>query len=275
MTTNEEDCRETPPHEACEAKLRRLELALREAEQRAETKAHLLALVGHELATPLQTIRLTLDLFERETASVPDTVKARVGFILRAANQLRSMVEPLLEYVRVDADRFACHRVAVALPAECDALLAPYRDLADARELRLCLEVEPELPEAEVDRNLFRLALGNLVSNAIKYSSCGTIRIAVRRDGRDLSLVVQDEGHGIPSEALDRIFEPFERLTETHERPTPGVGLGLALLKETLSKQGGEVSVRSAVGVGSTFHVRLPGCFGDALETDRGERAPP
>ncbi|MBM4358723.1 MAG: HAMP domain-containing histidine kinase [Deltaproteobacteria bacterium] len=242
------------------------------AEERVRVKAHLLTLVGHELATPLQTIRLTFELLEREGVTAPDKVASRVGFFLRAAEQLRGMLEPLLEYIQLDAGRTEYGRAPVDLAAECDAVLAPFRDLATARSLGLDLRIEADLVSTSLDRKLLRLALGDLVSNAIKYSTSGRIEVTVRRDGDALQLVVADEGRGIPEAALPRVFEPFERLDFASSRRAPGFGLGLALLHEAVTRHGGSITVASQVGVGSTFTVRVPGCFPLTDELARSRR---
>jgi len=116
-----------------------------------------------------------------------------------------------------------------------------------------------DLPPIIGDGELLHQALSNLISNAIKYSPEGSeVILDARAEGDTVTILVKDEGIGIPSESLDRIFDMFYRVESTSEHKTVGTGLGLALVKEIVSAHNGQVWVESRLGKGSTFNISLP-----------------
>jgi len=115
------------------------------------------------------------------------------------------------------------------------------------------------LPDLEVDGVLLRRAVGNLLSNAHKYSDAGKpIRVSARAEGGEVALSVEDEGIGLSAEDQAKLFTPFFRSDRSRNRGTGGVGLGLVLTKRIVEAHGGRVEVSSQAGHGSTFTVRLP-----------------
>jgi two-component system, OmpR family, sensor histidine kinase SenX3 len=123
------------------------------------------------------------------------------------------------------------------------------------------INISPRPPDVEIscDRRQLRSALVNLVDNAIKYSEPGEpIEVGARLDGERVALVVRDHGIGIPSRDLERIFERFYRVDRARSRETGGTGLGLAIVRHVAQVHGGEVTVQSREGEGSTFTLYVP-----------------
>jgi signal transduction histidine kinase len=154
-------------------------------------------------------------------------------------------------------------------PADID-LVALCRDCArEAEETstnrhkpRLEMEIAAEIGQAFGDDKLLRHVLGNLLSNAFKYSpSGGTVRFSARRENRDIVFRVSDEGIGIPAGELPRLFESFQRAENVGN--IQGTGLGLAIVKKSVELHGGTIEVGSEVGRGSCFTVRVPDACGD------------
>jgi signal transduction histidine kinase len=119
--------------------------------------------------------------------------------------------------------------------------------------------VPEALPAATTDRMLLRLVLMNLVSNAIKYTQEGHVIVAIRfeQDAQVHTIQVTDTGCGIPAERHSDIFEPFTQLEPLKRKHTPGVGLGLTLVRESIKALGGRIELKSEVGRGSTFTIVL------------------
>ena len=138
-------------------------------------------------------------------------------------------------------------------------VLAAVQTQAADKQIETTLPVEPGLPALVTDELLLRRAVDNLLTNAIKYTpSGGAVRLTVARDGEGVLISVADTGIGLSPEEQERLFDRFFRSSRPEARRERGTGLGLALVRETARRLGGEVRVQSKVGVGSTFSVRLP-----------------
>jgi signal transduction histidine kinase len=131
------------------------------------------------------------------------------------------------------------------------------RGAADARGLALDVRTPEEL-RVQTDPGMVRQILANLVSNAVKFGERGGILVDLRRAGPDVVLEVSDSGAGIPPELHDRVFEPFFQVDPSTTRREGGLGLGLSLSREFARLLGGDLTLRSAPGEGSTFTLRLP-----------------
>jgi signal transduction histidine kinase len=237
-----------------------MRVAREQAERASELKTRLLGLVSHELRTPLTALRLQLERLERgrEPALAPkqtDITRRMAG----AMTRLEQLIESLLEYARIERGQSEIHAEAVYLADLAAATLGELGPQAEKKRLRLRLEVTPGLGPAWTDPRHVRLILVNLVANAIKFTEQGEVAVLVGRgEGEAFRVAVRDTGPGIPSEAQERIFEPFSPLEPFLHKHTPGVGLGLALVREMVEGLGGVIEVQSQLGVGSTFTVMLP-----------------
>lgn len=221
--------------------------------------------VSHELKTPLTNLR---GYVETLLDGAHEEVATRLSFlrtILRNAERMQRIVEDLLNLSRIESTGRQIERQPIR-PREVIAhVLEEARPEAEARNVRvLC---EDEVGPVDYAGNLFMLerALSNLVDNAIKYGGQGKeVRVRCRRSGDDLLLEVIDQGSGIPAAHLGRLFERFYRIDRGRSRELGGTGLGLALVKHVALAHGGEATVASEPGRGSTFTMRLPWTEGDA-----------
>jgi CheY-like chemotaxis protein len=139
-----------------------------------------------------------------------------------------------------------------------DACLHTVRPLVKSDQLRLVQDVDPDLPLVVLDQEKVRQILINLLSNAIKFTEAGSVAVSARREGETLVLTVTDTGIGVPEEALERIFEEFQQVDASTTRKYGGTGLGLSISRHLARLLGGEITVESTVGEGSTFEVSLP-----------------
>jgi signal transduction histidine kinase len=231
----------------------------RELEAALHAKTAFLSLVSHELTTPLQSMRLNLEALAR-TPEVSSPVQAeRIARIGRASSRLTELIESLLEFVRLESGRLQVHREDVSLRDIAAGVLEDLGAHARQKALELRLVTDDAMSPARTDPKIVRLILGNLVANAIKYTDAGSIEVRVEYEGGTHTIRVIDTGHGIPEDKHSVIFEPFTQLEPLLKKHLPGVGLGLALVRELVKALDGRIAVDSSVGRGTTFTVALPG----------------
>ncbi len=228
------------------------------AEQANVLKSSFLATMSHELRTPLNAIIGYTDLLEHEVDGPLSRAQLRnVGRLKACAYHLRGIVEEVLNFARLEAGREELFPERMNL---CD-LAREAADIMDAvaeqkgLELRLALSAAPI--EIEADRGKLRQVVVNLLSNALKFTSSGHIAVEAGSENGEAYLLVADTGPGIPEPELQRIFEPFTQLGRGAEG-LRGSGLGLAVSRRYARLLGGDIEVRSRVGKGSSFIVRLP-----------------
>ncbi len=223
-----------------------------------KTKNDVIALVSHEMRTPLTAIQGMTELLatydidaERRkeiSAAINDEVKRLTG-----------MITEYLDITRLESGATELRKAPVKVEALLQRIVLLLSPVAAQREIRLLLHAEPSLPGLFADADLLGRAVENLVSNAIKYSPDRTeISVTAARDGNAVAVSVADGGYGIPEEHLSRIFEKFYRVPRVEDAGVPGTGLGLAMVREIAELHGGTATVESTVNAGSTFTLRFP-----------------
>ena len=208
---------------------------------------------SHELRTPLAVIRANAEFLQQEQ---PENVEARD--IVSETDRLSSLVDALLAVARDDDRGARALHMRVDLSEVVDATVASFRTVTADHDLELTYATPDELMVMG-DREQLRQVLVILLDNAVRYTpSGGRIHVQAREDGKEAVLTVHDTGIGIPEEALPRVFERFYRADDARNRQSGGVGLGLAIARELVTRHSGRISVTSTEGAGSTFTVRLP-----------------
>ncbi len=205
----------------------------------------------HELRTPLAIIR-------GQAEGIGDGVypgdQAHVTPILDATASLDTLVDALATMTLADVGSLRLKREAVDVPVLVTSSLAAFQSAADAASVRLVADLEPDLPAVDADPARIRGVLGNLLSNAIRYTpSGGTVTASARRAGDRVAFAVRDTGLGIPSDLRPRIFERFVK-----SPGSPGSGLGLAIAKDVVSAHGGTIEAISESGKGTEIRFTLP-----------------
>jgi two-component system sensor histidine kinase SenX3 len=216
----------------------------------------LVANASHELKTPAASIQAAAETLRHAAQDDPAAVARFAAQLERDAVRLSRIVTDLLDLSRLESGAVMEERVPL------DALAREegqrFEEASREAHLELVIIAPPVPPVLGSARDL-SLLIRNLVDNAIRYTPPDG-RVEVRVEGRDGSvvLIVEDSGIGIPSRDLPRIFERFYRVDRARSRETGGTGLGLAIVKHVVENHGGSVEVRSELGRGSTFEVRLP-----------------
>ncbi len=245
-------------------------------------KSDFLATMSHELRTPLNAIIGFSDVLE-SIALLDDKQKRYVKNIQTSGRVLLEMINDILDLAKIDAGkmelRLSEFRIEAVVAAQCDMS----RPLSERKNIDLEAHVEPELPLLFQDMAKVQQILNNLLSNAIKFTpEGGRITVTARHGAKDeLELVVADTGVGIAEEEQKVIFEKFRQgksvLTrgDAMTREYSGTGLGLSIVKELCRLMGGEVTLHSELGKGSTFTVILPWARADQPKLDAAPPSPP
>ncbi len=214
--------------------------------------------VSHELRTPITSILLNAELLQREGLP-PERAAVSVRQVKEEALRLEKMVSDILDISRMQRAGTSWMRPERVDPGEIlESTLLSYSSLLQAKGFRVEKEVEPGLPQVLADREAASRALGNLVGNAVKYSGDSReILLRLRREGEMVAFDVVDHGIGVPPGEEEKIFQRFYRV-KNEERSIPGVGLGLAVARELVRGQGGDIRLSPTPGGGSTFTLLLP-----------------
>ena len=218
--------------------------------------------IAHDLRTPLTVISGYLESLRD---GVLQPTPARFDTMYAEAQHLLRLVEDLRTLSLADAGELTLNQVAVPPHALLKRVTTAYQHPAEQNGVALSVDVPGHLPDLVVDPDRMIQVLGNLVSNALRYTpEGGQITLGAAARGNTIALTVADTGAGIPSEALPRIFDRFYRVDESRVQHEPSAmhstesGLGLAITKSIVEAHGGTVTVASEVGQGTTFTVALP-----------------
>ncbi|WP_310962262.1 sensor histidine kinase [Nocardioides terrisoli] len=229
----------------------------RSREHRVEAvRRDFVANVSHELKTPVGALKLLSDTVA-DAADDPEAVRRFAGRMHVESDRLTRLVQQIIELSRLQDDDPLDSPAAVPLD---ELVVTTFDELhTDADARGIVLSYPPTGLVLLGHAGQIGLALGNLVANAVKYSEDGsTVQVTARVRDDMVELSVSDMGMGIPPGELDRIFERFYRVDRARPRATGGTGLGLSIVKHVAASHGGEVTVRSVEGEGSTFTLTLP-----------------
>jgi len=230
------------------------------AERASLAKSQFLSQMSHELRTPLNAVLgFAQILLADRKEPLTTTQRGRVARIQDAGEHLLALINDLLDLSRIEAGGLALSIEPVDVDAALQEAIALVQAKADERGITVRRAVARDALRVAADRTRLRQVLVNLLSNAIKYNrERGSVSVDAHRtaDGA-AAICVTDTGIGIPADRLARLFVPFERLGQ-EAGPIEGTGIGLALAKAIVERMQGRLTVKSAVGVGSTFCVELP-----------------
>ncbi|MEU7972650.1 SpoIIE family protein phosphatase [Micromonospora sp. NPDC049089] len=224
-------------------------------------KTNFFANVSHEFRTPLTLVLGPLEDMLADPA-LPPTDTDRLTMMHRNALRLLKLVNTVLDFSRLESGRLAARYQPTDLADYTARLASTFRSATDRAGLRLVVDCPPLPMPVHVDRDMWEKVVLNLVSNAVKFTFDGEIRVRVRAVEGAARLEVTDTGIGIVTDELPHVFERFHRVPGARARTHEGTGIGLALVRELIEMHGGEVGLTSQIDVGSTFTVTVP--FGSA-----------
>jgi signal transduction histidine kinase/ActR/RegA family two-component response regulator len=245
-----------------------LTAANRELSEATRVKSEFLANMSHELRTPLNAILGFSGLLSEQLAeTLTDRQRRFLRNINEAGEHLLELINEVLDLSKVEAGKVDLHREVLSLAALLEPVVASLTTAAEAKGLTVDIVAPPSM-SVFVDPTRVRQVLLNLTSNAVKFTSAGSVRLRALSDGGDIMFEVVDSGVGIPLEAQDRVFGVFERLHEGTFQAS-GTGLGLALTKRLVELMGGTITFESTAGHGTTFGVRLPDALSQPVSGTR------
>lgn len=255
---------------------KKIEDELVEAKERSEraskAKNQFLANVSHELRTPLNGIIGFAELLRYE--KLEQDHQRHVGQIGKAAQSLLHIVNDILDITAIEAGRISLHDEPFSLRGEMEDLIAIFQPMAVQKDLSLRMRIEDEVEDVLCgDVYRLRQIVGNLLSNALKYTEAGRVSFDIRHLGASdgkvaMRFTVEDTGIGIASDAMNTIFENFSRIGNFETSRNEGAGLGLAIVKTLVQKMNGKLDVRSMPGKGSCFGFELAFARGTELPDD-------
>jgi signal transduction histidine kinase/ActR/RegA family two-component response regulator len=239
------------------------------AEQAAAARTLFLANMSHELRTPMNgVIGITEILF---LGLQPDDTRRQLELLKRSGTQLVTLVNDILDLTRLETGRVSIESVPTDLPGIIGDIVALMAPLAAEKRISLVQEFADDAPRAVLtDPTRLRQAITNLVANAVKFTSQGSVTVRVKLSGKRLRVEVQDTGIGMSLEVQQRLFRPFEQADASFTRRYGGSGLGLAISQRLLTAMGGVLEVRSTEGQGSTLSLEIP-CFPCELPASQPE----
>ena len=229
-----------------------------------ELKTRFLSDLNHEIRTPLNAVRnvarLLLDGYEGQ---LTERHRKAIEMMRKSTDTLSDLVNDWLDLAKIEAGRTEVHTDTFTVESLWGALRGVFRPIETDDSVSLIFEPPPPIPVLHTDESKVAQILRNFISNALKFTERGEVRVSVR-EGSDDTVVfaVTDTGIGIPPEDVERVFEEFAQLDNPMQRRVKGTGLGLPLSRRLARLLGGDITLRSIVGSGSVFSLTLPFVYG-------------
>lgn len=235
-----------------------LESALRAADESSQSKSLFLANMSHEIRTPMNAIVGFTDLLEDDRTD-PEKHREHVRTIRRNTKHLLSLINDVLDISKVEAGKLDVERI----PTDVGRIVHDVRELfqqkAEQKHIELKVEIAKSVPAwVESDPTRLRQIVANLVSNAVKFTDVGTVRMTARYSAGEIWMTVHDTGPGMPRDVQKNLFRAFSQADASVTRTHGGTGLGLKISRDLAVLMNGDLSVESKVGEGTTFLLRIP-----------------
>ena len=224
-----------------------------------ELKNTSVAIVAHELRTPLASMRMLVDTLREGRFRNEQQLREYLELIAGENDRLRRIAENFLTFSRLDRGTQALALDPAAPHAVATLAVAPFAARLAAPGCTFTMDVAESLPEIRTDREMLAQVLANLIDNALKYTGDEKrIALRARAEGHSLAFTVEDNGIGIAPDQRGEIFEPFHQVDQRLSRTREGAGLGLAIVRRIVKAHGGEITVAGEPGKGSVFTVKIP-----------------
>ncbi len=235
------------------------DLAAQKAQQESNYKTKFLANMSHEVRTPMNSVMGFLTLIENDLFESPEELKTFARDARLAAESLLDIINNILDISKIEAGKMELDIMEFDIRNEIHKVYSIMGQTARQKGIELEEEVDPQIPEKIYgDPTRYRQVVLNLVGNAIKFTGEGKVKITVSQYSRTINTVeiitsVEDTGHGIPSEKIPLLFEPYVQIGNIKDKKE-GSGLGLVIAREFVKLMGGDIKVESKLGIGSKFY---------------------
>ncbi len=238
---------------------RELEEKSRELQVASKHKSQFLANMSHELRTPLNAILGYTELIvDQIYGEVPEKIKEVLDRVQGSGRHLLGLINAVLDLSKIEAGQLVLTLSAYSFSDVVQAVSSAVGSLTAEKQLRLTVDVAPNLPVGRGDERRISQVLLNLVGNALKFTEKGEVAVRVSASDGTFLVAVADTGPGIKEQDQEKIFEEFQQSDPAVTKAKSGTGLGLAIAKRIVELHGGRIWVESVLGKGSTFFVSLP-----------------
>jgi signal transduction histidine kinase len=236
-----------------------LEAADKKQRELERLRADLIAWVGHDLQTPLASMRAILEALEDGVVDDPQTVKRYLGTAQRDVRSLSALIDDLFQMAQLDTGGLPIDRAESSLSDLISDTLESFSELALRQSVKLGGSVDLDVDPVMMDTQRIGRVLNNLIGNALRHTPAGgQVNVRAQRTASGVEVSVTDTGEGIRPEDIPHVFESFYRGEKSRSRSTGGAGLGLAISRGIVQAHGGEINVQSEAGRGSQFTFFLP-----------------
>jgi signal transduction histidine kinase len=235
-----------------------LQVADQNQRQLENLRRDLIAWVGHDLQTPLASMRAILEALSDGVVEEPEMVKRYLITAQRNVMSLSALIDDLFQMSQLDTGGFPLNRALASLNDLISDTLESFTELANKQGIKLEGQVEAKVDPVFMDTQAIGRVFNNLISNALRHTPAGgKIKVQARRTSQGVEVMVSDTGEGIRAQDVPHIFERFYRGEKSRNRGTGGAGLGLAIARGIVRAHGGDIRVESATGKGTrfTFHI--------------------
>jgi signal transduction histidine kinase len=233
----------------------------RQLAEASQQKSQFLANMSHELRTPLNAIIGVSEMLREDTEALKQETEP-LDRVIGAARHLLALINDILDLSKIEAGRMELHLETFTLAPVIQNVAKTIEPMATKNGNRVVIDCAADLGTMHADQTRFRQSLLNLASNANKFTEKGTVTIAAQQgheNGRDwITLAVSDTGIGMTSEQMGKLFQEFSQASTATASKYGGTGLGLAISRRFCQMMGGDITVESELGRGSTFTIRLP-----------------
>jgi signal transduction histidine kinase len=236
-----------------------LETAAKRQSELDMLRRNLIAWAGHDLRTPLASIRAIVEALADGVVEDPDTVHRYLNTAQREIRSLSLLIDDLFELAQIEAGGLHLELRPNSLSDLISDTIESFSELAARQEVALDASAEPGVDPVLMDARQIGRVLANLLGNALRHTPAGgTVQVQAARTGEHVLVKISDTGEGMGAEDLPHIFERFYRAEKSRSRATGGAGLGLAIAKGIVEAHGGQIDVESATGQGTRFSFTLP-----------------